>query len=241
MNAEEIPLKRYDFVAGATLLVNKPEGWTSFDVVNKIRYKLKKKLKLKKLKVGHSGTLDPMATGLLVICTGKFTKKLTNLQGLPKEYTGTMHIGATTPSYDAETEVDERFPIDHITPEMIEEARNQFIGKIEQVPPMFSAIKVDGQPLYKKARKGEKIEIEARTIKIEAFDLTRIEIPEIDFCVACSKGTYIRSLAHDFGKAVRSGAHLISLKRTKVGDFDLKDAWELDDLIKHIKEMPEEV
>jgi len=236
MNSEDNPLPRYDFLAGATLLVDKPRGWTSFDVVNKIRYKLKKRLKVKKIKVGHSGTLDPMATGLLVICTGKFTKKLT--QGLSKEYTGTMVLGACTPSYDAETEIEERFPYDHIDEDMLEKARLQFIGEIEQIPPMFSAIKVDGQPLYKKARKGERVEIDPRTVHIGQFDLTRVELPEIDFKVQCSKGTYIRSLAHDFGKALRSGAYLKALRRTKVGDFSIEDAWNLDELIEYIEEIP---
>ncbi len=238
MNSEDNPLPRYDFQAGATLLVDKPQGWTSFDVVNKIRYKLKKRLKVKKIKVGHSGTLDPMATGLLVICTGKATKKLAQLQGLSKEYTGTMMLGACTPSYDAETKVEERFPYDHIDAEMLEKARRQFIGEIEQIPPMFSAIKVDGQPLYKKARKGEKIDIEPRNVYISEFELTRISLPEIDFKVSCSKGTYIRALAHDFGKALRSGAYLTALRRTKVGDFSIKDAWDLDELIAYIEEVP---
>ncbi len=238
MNSEDNPVPRYDFLAGSTLLVDKPQGWTSFDVVNKIRYKLKKRLKVKKIKVGHSGTLDPMATGLLVICTGRFTKKLAQLQGLSKDYTGTLILGACTPSYDAETEVEERFPYDHIDEEMLEKARLQFIGDIEQIPPMFSAIKVDGQPLYKKARKGEKIEIEPRNVHISEFELTRVELPEIDFRVSCSKGTYIRSLAHDFGKSLRSGAYLSALRRTRVGDFKIEDAWQLDELVKYIEEIP---
>ncbi|RMG80468.1 MAG: tRNA pseudouridine(55) synthase TruB [Bacteroidetes bacterium] len=229
------PLPRYDFLAGATLLVNKPAGWTSFDVVNKIRYKLKKKLGVKKLKVGHAGTLDPMATGLLIICTGKFTKKLHEFQGLTKEYTGTLKLGATTPSYDAETDPDAVFPTDHITPELLEKARQNFLGDQLQVPPMFSAIKVDGQPLYKKARKGIQMDIKARPVTIFEFDLTDIRLPEVDFRVVCSKGTYIRSLAYDFGKAVRSGAHLISLTRTKIGDFKLEDAWELEDLVEYLE------
>lgn len=238
MNSEDNPLPRYDFQAGATLLVDKPQGWTSFDVVNKIRYKLKKRLKVKKIKVGHSGTLDPMATGLLVICTGKFTKKLTQFQGLSKDYTGTMMLGASTPSYDAETDIEERFPYDHIDAAMLESARSQFIGEIEQIPPMFSAIKVDGQPLYKKARKGEKIEIDPRTVHISNFELSRIEFPEIDFKVSCSKGTYIRSLAHDFGKALRSGAYLKTLRRTRVGEFRIEDAWQLNDLVRYIEDVP---
>ncbi len=241
MNSEDNPLPRYNFLAGATLLVDKPKGWTSFDVVNKIRYKLKKSLKVKKIKVGHSGTLDPMATGLLVICTGKFTKKLTQLQGLSKDYTGTIMLGASTPSYDAETEIEERFPFDHIDPSLLEQARLQFIGDLEQIPPMFSAIKVDGQPLYKKARKGEKIEIDPRPVHISQFEFTNINLPEVEFKVSCSKGTYIRSLAHDFGKALRSGAYLKALRRTRVGDFSIEDAWNLDELVEYIEAIPVEV
>jgi tRNA pseudouridine55 synthase len=238
MEGDDQPVPRYDFKAGTTLLVDKPQGWTSFDVVNKVRYKIKHRLRVKKIKVGHSGTLDPMATGLLVLCTGKFTKKLNDLQGLSKSYTGTMFVGATTPSYDAESEVQERFPTDHITPELIEQARQQFTGKIQQVPPMFSAIKVDGQPLYKKARKGEIVEVEPRDVEIFSFKITRVELPEIDFEVSCSKGTYIRSLAHDFGKALQSGAYLTTLRRTKVGDFDIKNAWSLDNLVEFIENGP---
>lgn len=238
MDGDDQPVPRYDFKAGTTLLVDKPQGWTSFDVVNKVRYKIKHRLKVKKIKVGHSGTLDPMATGLLVLCTGKFTKKLNDLQGLSKSYTGTMFVGATTPSYDAESEIQERFPTSHITPELIEQARQQFTGKIQQVPPMFSAIKVDGQPLYKKARKGEVIEVEPREVEIFSFKITRVELPEIDFEVSCSKGTYIRSLAHDFGIALQSGAYLTALRRTKVGDFDIENAWSLDNLVAFIENGP---
>lgn len=234
MNAEDHP-PSYDFLAGATLLVDKPKGWTSFDVVNKIRYKLKHQLQVKKIKVGHAGTLDPMATGLLVICTGKFTKKLTDFQGLPKTYTGTFQLGATTPSYDAETDIQEHFPTEHITPELIEQARQQFVGTIEQVPPVFSAIKVNGEPLYKKARRGEQVAVEPREVHIHNFELTRMELPMVSFRVGCSKGTYIRSLAYDFGKAVNSGAYLTSLRRTSVGDFRIEQAWQLEDLLAHIE------
>jgi tRNA pseudouridine55 synthase len=228
-----------DFIAGALLLVNKPKEWTSFDVVNKIRYKLKYRLGVKKIKVGHAGTLDPMATGLLIICTGKFTKKLESYQGLPKTYTGTITLGATTPSFDQETEIDARFPIDHITPQLLEEARQSFIGKIEQVPPVFSAIKVDGQPLYKKARKGIQVEVKSRTVEIYDFELSRVELPELHFSVRCSKGTYIRSLANDFGKAVNSGAYLSELCRTQIGEYRLSDAWEIEDLIEYLDQPSE--
>ncbi len=235
MSKDDHPRPRYNFIGGATLLVNKPKGWTSFDVVNKIRYKLKDELKVKKIKVGHAGTLDPMATGLLIICTGKATKHLADFQNLPKEYTGTMTLGATTPSYDAETEPDQEFPYQHITPEMLEQARQQFLGQIEQIPPMFSAIKVDGQPLYKKARKGETIKIEPRPVHIYEFEFIRIALPKIDFRVVCSKGTYIRSLAYDFGQALDSGAYLSALCRTKVGHFQLEDAWNVEDLVDYIE------
>lgn len=224
-------LSSYHFLAGATLLVNKPKGWTSFDVVNKIRYNLKKKLGVQDIKVGHAGTLDPMATGLLIICTGKATKNLADYQGLDKEYTGTITLGATTPSYDAETEPDATFLTDHITPTLLEEAKAQFLGDILQIPPMYSAIKVGGQPLYKKARKGETIEIQPRPVHLFAFDLTKITIPNVDFRVHCSKGTYIRSLAYDLGKAVQSGGYLSALCRTRVGEFKLDDAWEVETLI----------
>lgn len=236
MSVDDVPLPKYDFLAGAMLLVNKPKGWTSFDVVNKIRYKLKNYLQAKDIKVGHAGTLDPMATGLLIICTGKATKQLNDYQNLPKEYTGTMTLGASTPSYDAEIEIDQFFPTDHITPELIEVARRQFIGNITQIPPMFSAIKVDGQPLYKRARKGETIKIEPRPVSIYEFELTRIALPEMDFRVSCSKGTYIRSLAHDFGKALKSGAYLSVLCRTRIGGYPLQDAWDLEKLLDYIEE-----
>jgi len=231
MSLDEVPLPDYDFQKGAVLLVDKPQAWTSFDVVNKVRYKIKHRLGVKKIKVGHAGTLDPMATGLLILCTGKFTKRITEFQNLPKTYTGTLTLGATTPSYDLETEIDETFPTDHITPELIEEARQQFLGEIEQVPPMFSAIKVDGQPLYKKARKGVSVIVQPRPVHMYEFELTDIKLPDITFKVKCSKGTYIRSLAHDFGKAVRSGAYLKSLRRTQIGDHHVKDAWQLEDLV----------
>ncbi len=239
MNAEDVPLARYDFLAGAMLLIDKPQGWTSFDVVNKIRYKLKHRLGVKKLKVGHAGTLDPMATGLLLACTGKATKKLAAYQGLDKEYTGSMILGAATPSYDAETEVEETFPTAHITPELLEEARRRFLGEIGQVPPMFSAIKVDGQPLYKKARKGEMVEVEPRQVHIYEFELTHVALPEVRFRVRCSKGTYIRSLAHDFGKALGSGAYLAALRRTRIGQFRIEDAWDLDALVDYLEQLPE--
>lgn len=237
MNEVEPPsIRNIDFQAGSTLLIDKPQDWTSFDVVNKLRHRLRRLTGIKRIKVGHAGTLDPLATGLLIICTGKFTKKLTAFQGLGKEYTGTFRLGGTTPSYDAETEVDQTFPVDHITTDKIEAARQQFLGTIEQVPPMFSAIKVNGQPLYKKARKGEKVEIKARTVHIHEYELTEVDLPHVSFRLQCSKGTYVRSLAHDMGKALDSGAYLTALRRTQVGEFRIENAWNLDDLIKALDE-----
>lgn len=220
-----------DFLNGVTLLVDKPKGWTSFDVVNKIRFALRRYTGDRKIKVGHAGTLDPMATGLLIICTGKSTKLLHEYQGFSKVYTGTFLLGATTPSYDVETEIDARFPTEHITAALLESARQQFLGEIAQLPPMYSAIKVEGQPLYKKARKGETIEVQPRQIRIDAFDLTRIALPEVDFHVACSKGTYIRSLAYDFGKALQSGGCLCALRRTSIGEFSVENAWQVEDFV----------
>lgn len=235
MTNDPLQVSNYDFIGGATLLVDKPKDWTSFDVVNKIRYTLRHRLGVKKIKVGHAGTLDPKATGLLIICTGKATKTLAALQGLPKHYTGTILFGGSTPSFDTETQVDEQFPFDHVTPELLENARRQFLGDIQQIPPIFSAIKVDGQPLYKKARRGEKVEVKPRNVHIYSFELTRIEMPEVDFHVHCSKGTYLRSLAHDLGKAVNSGAHLTALRRTAIGDYSLEEAWNLAELIQSLK------
>lgn len=229
-------MEKYDFLAGATLLVNKPLEWTSFDVVNKIRFALRNKLGVKKIKVGHAGTLDPLATGLLIICTGKFTKKLDSYQGLGKTYTGTITLGATTPSFDAETEIDQTYPTEHIDKLLLNKTREQFIGDLQQLPPMYSAIKVDGQPLYKKARKGIMVEVKPRPVSIYEFELTRIAMPEVDFTVSCSKGTYIRSLAYDFGKLAGSGGYLTKLCRTQIGTHLLSDAWELTDLIAHIEE-----
>lgn len=224
-------LKDIDFIAGQTLLVDKPMSWTSFDVVNKIRFKLKYALGVKKIKVGHAGTLDPMATGLLIICTGKNTKKIVNYQDLGKTYQGQIKLGATTPSYDAESEEDEQFSIDHISPEMIEDQVPIFMGDQMQIPPMFSAIKVDGQRLYKLARRGVEKVLKPRPITIHDFKILKKEMPHIDFEVACSKGTYIRSLAHDFGKKLDSGGYLTQLRRTKIGDFHVDNAWSVDDFV----------
>src|SRR5690606_3319634 len=218
-------LTKEQFLEGQILLIDKPLTWSSFQAVNKIKYALIKNLDLpKKFKIGHAGTLDPLASGLLIICTGKFTKRIAELQGQIKEYTGTITVGATTPSYDLETEINETFPTEHITKELIEKTRLQFIGEIDQYPPIFSAIKKDGKLLYEHARAGEEVEIKSRKIEITEFEITRVELPDIDFRVVCSKGTYIRSLAFDFGKALQSGGHLTALRRTKIGNFSVDDA-----------------
>ena len=214
-----------DYLEGQVLLIDKPLHFTSFQAVNKLKYLLINKVGLpKKFKIGHAGTLDPLASGLLLICTGKFTKRITELQGQAKEYTGTFHIGATTPSYDLETEVDQHFPTTHITEALIHETVQQFLGEIDQKPPIFSAIKKDGVRLYEHARAGETIEIASRKTTIHEFEITRIALPEVDFRVVCSKGTYIRYLAFDFGQALQSGAHLTALRRTKIGDYDVQNA-----------------
>ena len=217
-----------DYQNGQVLLIDKPLNWTSFQAVNKIKYALINKVGLpKKFKIGHAGTLDPLASGLLLICTGKFTKKISELQGQAKEYTGTFFIGATTPSYDLETEIDETFPISHIDDELIHKTVKQFLGEINQKPPIYSAIKKDGVRLYEHARAGEVVEIEFRKTTIHEFEITRIALPEINFRVVCSKGTYIRSLAFDFGKALNSGAHLTALRRTKIGNYQVENAIEV--------------
>jgi len=229
--AEDIPPSSFDFIGGELLLINKPKGWTSFDVVNKVRNKLRYLTGVKNIKVGHAGTLDPMATGLLIVCTGKMTRQIDEFQQQHKTYTGTITLGAVTPSFDAETEVEEIFPTDHITEQLIHDTCQVFTGALEQVPPMFSAIKVDGQPLYKRARKGEFIAIQPRPVHIYSFKITRINMPELDFEVNCSKGTYIRSLATDFGKQMGSGAYHSALCRTKIGDYSVENSWDLDQLI----------
>jgi tRNA pseudouridine55 synthase len=213
-----------DFLSGQVLLIDKPLTWTSFQAVNKLRWEIRHAFDIKKIKVGHAGTLDPLATGLLVICTGKMTKQINIFQGQEKEYTGTFTLGGTTPSFDLETEVNETFPTVHITDELIHATTQQFIGQINQFPPVFSAIKKDGKRLYEFARAGEEVEIKSRQVEITEFEITQINALELHFRVVCSKGTYIRSLANDFGKALNSGAHLSSLRRTRIGDFKVENA-----------------
>ncbi len=222
-----------DFIEGQLLLVNKPYKWTSFDVVGKLRNAFKPL----KLKVGHAGTLDPLATGLLIICTGKMTKLIDSYQSQDKEYTGTMVLGATTPSYDLETEVDQKFDISQISEAQIKNTCNQFTGDIQQYPPAHSAIKIDGERLYEKARRGEEVELRLRNVTIAEFEITEINLPEISFRVKCSKGTYIRSLVNDFGKALNNGAYLSKLRRTKSGEYAIENASEVMELVNHIREL----
>lgn len=213
-----------DFLNGQLLLIDKPLGWSSFQAVNKLKWAIRKKFQLKKVKIGHAGTLDPLATGLLLICTGKFTKTINDLQGQIKEYTGTITLGATTPSYDLETEINQNYPTQHISKEKISRVTSKFIGDIEQIPPIFSALKKDGKRLYEYAREGKEVEIKKRNITISEFEITSVNMPKVEFRVVCSKGTYIRSLAHDFGKMLDSGAHLSELRRTKIGTYNVNKA-----------------
>lgn len=215
---------------GRLLLIDKPVDWSSFDVVKKLRFALKVK------KIGHAGTLDPLATGLLLIGTGKYTKKLNELQGLDKTYEGIIELGKTTPSYDLETEFDSEHAWEHLTDEEIEQARNTFTGEIKQVPPAHSAIKVGGERAYKKARKNKEVRLEPRDVTIKSFEIDTSRLPEVGFKVTCTKGTYIRSLAHDFGKALGVGGYLKKLVRTSVGDFHLKDAFNLQEFVSSLDE-----
>lgn len=224
-----------DYQSGQVLLIDKPLNWTSFQVVNKLRWEIRQAFNIKKIKVGHAGTLDPLATGLLVICTGKMTKQINTFQGQLKEYTGTFVLGSTTPSFDLETDINETFQTEHITEDLVNETTKQFIGDIEQFPPVFSAIKKDGKRLYEFARAGEDVDIKSRIVTIGEFEITRFKNNEVDFKVICSKGTYIRSLANDFGKALNSGAYLAKLRRTKIGDFNVEDADSIEDFILNLK------
>ena len=217
-----------NFLSGEIILIDKPLEWTSFQVVNKIRWIIKSTYGIKKIKVGHAGTLDPLARGLLIICTGKMTKSIEQFMGQEKEYTGTFTLGATTPSYDLETPINMEFPIDHIDEEMLQATLSKFIGTIYQQPPVFSALKKDGKRLYEYAREGTQVEVPHRKVNVHDFNLTQIDLPNVDFRVSCSKGTYIRSLANDFGKALNSGAYLTGLRRTRIGDFNIEKALSIE-------------
>lgn len=234
-------MKEYDFRAGEVLVMDKPLTWTSFQVVNKLKHIIRHHPSLvldgKRItpKIGHAGTLDPLATGLLIICTGKQTKNIELYQAQEKEYTGTFYIGATTPCYDREKEIDVYYPTEHITNELIYASTKQFIGKIQQTPPLYSAIKIDGKRAYDIARAGKTAEIKPKEITISEFQITRIALPEVDFRVVCSKGTYIRSLARDFGEVLQSGAHLTALRRTRIGNFQVKDTTTIEAFEMEIK------
>lgn len=224
-----------DYKNGQVLLIDKPLHWTSFQVVNKLRWHIKRRFNIKKIKVGHAGTLDPLATGLLIICTGKQTKSINEYQGQVKEYTGVITLGGTTPSFDLETDIDATCSVTHITDELIHKTTTRFIGTIQQKPPIFSAIKKDGKRLYELARKGESTEIKSREVSISVFEITKIEMPNVQFRVVCSKGTYIRSLANDFGIALGSGAHLSALRRTKIGDFEVSKSQSIESFIENLE------
>ncbi|MFH0894370.1 MAG: tRNA pseudouridine(55) synthase TruB [Bacteroidota bacterium] len=226
----------FDFTQGEILAIDKPFRWTSFDAVNHLKVFLKYQLK-QKIKIGHAGTLDPLATGLLLICIGRMTKQIDALQALEKEYTGTFRLGETTPSFDLETDVDGIFPIDHITEEMIHNATKQFIGDIEQEPPIYSAKKIDGKRAYDYARAGQEVIMKKKPVTIHSFTIEKIEIPTIFFRVVCSKGTYIRSLARDYGIALQSGAYMSSLKRTRIGDFKIEEAMTPDEVRYHLEQI----
>ena len=223
-----------DFLEGQVLLFNKPLGWSSFDVVKKARNIIKSAKNIRKIKVGHAGTLDPLADGLLIVCSGRFTKRIDEIQGQIKVYTGEITLGATTPSYDKETEIDEVFETSHITEELIHSTCKEFEGKIMQKPPIYSALKREGKRLYQHAREGTKVKIESREVEVESFKITSIQMPTITFEVICSKGTYIRSLAYDYGKSINSGAHLSKLRREKIGNFSLEDAISVDSFKENI-------
>ncbi|MFZ4739994.1 MAG: tRNA pseudouridine(55) synthase TruB [Bacteroidales bacterium] len=221
-------MHEYNFSEGEVLLINKPYDWTSFDVISNIRNQIKRALDIKKIKVGHAGTLDPLATGLLIICTGKFTKKIDEFQAQEKEYTGTFTIGETTPSFDMEKEVDFTFDYSHVNEKLILQTAQKFTGTFEQIPPIFSAVKIGGKRAYEFARNSEEIKISSKTITISEFEITNIQLPLIYFRIVCSKGTYIRALARDFGETMQCGAYLSSLCRTRIGNFELKDALEIE-------------
>jgi len=227
-----------EFSQGSTIIVDKPLGWTSFDVVNKLRWNLKQRLKVKNIKVGHAGTLDPLATGLLVICVGKHTKLIDSLMIGEKQYTGTILVGKTTPSYDLESEYDAEYPTEHITPELLEQIRVSFLGEQDQVPPIFSAKQIDGQRAYDLARAGKEVVLKANRITISDFIIDTSNFPEIKFDLRCSKGTYIRSIASDFGKKLNSGGTLIELRRVRSGEQNILDAKQVDDWIEFIQTTP---
>ncbi|MDR2388318.1 MAG: tRNA pseudouridine(55) synthase TruB [Tannerellaceae bacterium] len=219
-----------NFIEGEVVYLNKPKAWTSFDLVNRFRHKLTRKLKVKKIKVGHAGTLDPLATGVMILCTGKATKRIEEFQYQTKEYVATIKLGETTPSFDLEEDVDGIYPTEHITREAVEEALKSFTGAILQVPPMFSAVKINGKRAYKFARKGKTVELQPKSLQIDEMQLTDCNLPFITIRVVCSKGTYIRALARDIGRALQSGAHLVALERTRIGDVRLEGCLPVEEI-----------
>jgi tRNA pseudouridine55 synthase len=234
ISQKSIP-KSPEFLNGEVILINKDIDWTSFDVVNSLKVFLKYEFGIKKIKVGHAGTLDPKATGLVIVCSGKKTKEIDSYQAQEKEYAGAFYLGKTTPSFDSETEPDQEFPVDHITAPLILETARKFTGEIIQIPPVYSALKIDGRKAYEYARKNEKVKMRERLVHIYAFDIEKIELPLVYFRVKCSKGTYIRSLANDFGKALNSGAYLDSLCRTAIGDYKNEDALSIEEFKRYYK------
>ncbi len=226
----------FDFQLGELLLVNKPLNWTSFDAVNKLRYEIKRKLGVKKIKVGHAGTLDPLADGLLIICTGKKTKEIETFMGMPKTYSGTITLGATTPSYDLETVIDQHFSIAGLTEEAVRSEASKMVGFCDQAPPIFSAKKIQGQKAYDLARAGEEVILKPKRIEITAFEIVSCELPLVHFEITCSKGTYIRSIAHDLGIRLKNGGHLSALRREKIGSFELKNSKTVEQWIDLIRE-----
>ena len=232
---QDVSIDSVDFLKGAVLLIDKEKDWTSFDAVNKLRWSIRQSYGVKKVKVGHAGTLDPMATGLLIICTGRMTKSIHEYQGMNKAYSGTICLGATTPSYDAETEIDKSYDIDGLKKEQLYETAKQFVGKLNQIPPIYSALKVNGIQNYKRARKGESIELKPRPVEVFSFELTKIDLPNVDFVMECSKGTYVRSLAYDFGKALNNGAYLTALRRDSIGPYKVDRAMNAVSLAEEIR------
>jgi len=226
-----------DFQKGAVILINKPLNWTSFDLVNKIKFKIKHKFRYKKIKVGHAGTLDPLATGLMIVCTGKYTKQIESYQAQVKEYIATIQLGATTPSFDLETEIDQQYPTEQITRELVDECLKAFLGEIKQRPPDFSAIKVNGKRAYELARKGEEVQIKEKILVIDEIEVLQFEENILKIRVVCSKGTYIRALARDIGRALKSGGHLIGLKRTRIGEFCTENAIEIEGFVNKIENL----
>lgn len=230
-----------DYIAGEILYFNKPLTWTSFNLVNRVRGVLSRHLGVKKLKVGHAGTLDPLATGVMILCTGKATKLIESFQYQTKEYIATLQLGATTPSFDLEKEIDATYPTEHITEDLVKQTLQQFIGEIQQVPPTYSAVKIDGKRAYEYARQGEEVEIKAKTLVIDEIELLDCQLPSITIRVVCSKGTYIRALARDIGVALQSGAHLTALQRTRIGDIDLSQCLEYDDFVNQLANQKENI